>query len=258
MDPNPDLTRILQILAATAATQQAPPQAHQQAPPQQQQSYQFYQQQQQQPPFLSQNNYGALQIPQIPQDPRLLHTPTPPTPATRDLTPIAQPAVPQHQPPPAESIDPRNITEWSVALKYVMKTLSRDEAIMAKIQRMKKHQHEHERIWWNGREDILKKHVERVESTKKMEELLRNLGTFNPQQSSLPTPENDLEELRIYDQKVHLRSEEMVKSMSHELSQLGVPFFCGGPVERENGNGTETLAELRRRMLELLEDLSEE
>lgn len=89
---NPDVTRLLEILAQTAS--QAP---------------QLLPNQPQYPP----------QIPT--SDPRLLHgqrlqyqpgsIPTPPT-------------------------DPKNITDWPTALKYVMNTLGKDEAVMAQIKKV--------------------------------------------------------------------------------------------------------------------------
>lgn len=52
----------------------------------------------------------------------------------------------------------------------------------------------------------------------------------------------------------------MGRAMTMELSQLGVPFFSGGPggticVDGEYGIVEEELMELRRRMVELLGDM---
>lgn len=70
----------------------------------------------------------------------------------------------------------------------------------------------------------------------------------------LQTPESEQDELRTFDQKVHLRSTDMVAHMASEFAQMGIPFFCRGALpERPDAE----LQELRCRMVELLEDLCE-
>lgn len=71
----------------------------------------------------------------------------------------------------------------------------------------------------------------------------------------IQTPESEQEELRTFDQKVHLRSTDMVTHMASEFAQMGIPFFCRGALPGERPDAE--LQELRRRMVELLEDLCE-
>lgn len=89
---NPDVTRILSILAQTAS---------------------------QQPP----------------------HTPPPPDPRLQHLQNSPQLHA---DPAPAPPVDPKTITDWPTALKYVMNTLGKDEAVMAQIKKVRFLDAEHE------------------------------------------------------------------------------------------------------------------
>ncbi|KAL0636848.1 hypothetical protein Q9L58_004206 [Maublancomyces gigas] len=167
-----------------------------------------------------------------PPDPRLQHLPKPPQ-------NLADPAHPVSAPP----VDPKTITDWPTALRFVVNTLGKDEAVMAQIKKMKKHQHDHEKQWWAAREEIVRKHEARVESSQKVQDLLW-----------ASTPESEQDELRTFDQKVHLRSTDMVAHMASEFAQMGIPFFCRGALpDRPDAE----LQELRKRIVELLEDLCE-
>lgn len=86
-------------------------------------------------------------------------------------------------------------------------------------------------------------------------------------------PDADTRELERYDRKVHVACGEMIAATERELKGLGVPFFGvrgelgtrgggakgrgeGGVKEKDEGGiGEEELQGLRKRMLELLEDL---
>jgi hypothetical protein len=68
------------------------------------------------------------------------------------------------------------------------------------------------------------------------------------------TPESEAEELATFDRKVYLRSEEMHNHMKSQMGQMGVPFFCR-PAEAPE---LPEVGELRRRMVELLEDMCED
>ena len=93
-------------------------------------------------------------------------------------------------------------------------------------------------------------------------------------------PEADLRELERYDRKVYIACGEMIAATERELRGLGVPFFSvkewfirrdrganretvsgdgvGGAQDRDGKIGEEELMALRRRMVELLEDLCKE
>lgn len=86
---NADVTRLLSILAQTAA--EAPP-----PPPPPQQRPQF-------PPTV---------------DPRLSYGYQP-------------------DPPPLPAVDPKGITDWPTALKYVMNTLYKDGAVITQVKRVR-------------------------------------------------------------------------------------------------------------------------
>ncbi|KAI9837158.1 MAG: hypothetical protein M1837_003119 [Sclerophora amabilis] len=171
--------------------------------------------------------------------------------------------------------DPATITDWSSGLRCVMRTVSRSEEIMARIRKMISVQHEHERQWWEGRQELIEKQKARVEGRKKLDEVLRSVGGKVPEPSSVATSEEDARELILYDAKVYKASVEMVQAMNVKLNGLGVPFFgtksqlirkrktalevesCGdvalaGTVDEEE------LVNLQRKMVELLEDMCKE
>ena len=80
-----------------------------------------------------------------------------------------------HIPSPArDSVtpDPSSITTWPAALRSVMKTVSQNEAVQAKIRQLISTQHEHERTWWQGRENLLAKQKSRAERKMKLDEVL--------------------------------------------------------------------------------------
>jgi len=65
------------------------------------------------------------------------------------------------------------------------------------------------------------------------------------------TAESEAEELAVFDRKVYTRSEQMVAHMTREFGSMGIPFFC-----HPNSASPEML-DRKRRMVELLQDLSE-
>lgn len=96
---NPDVTRILNILAQTAAQQ--PPQYPLQHP---------------------------IHLP--PPDPRLQHPSN-----LHHYRPESAAVAPTPAPPPP--IDPKTIADWPTALKHVMNTLGKDEAVMAQVKKVR-------------------------------------------------------------------------------------------------------------------------
>ncbi len=78
----------------------------------------------------------------------------------------------RHEPPTQSTTDPTTITDWPAALRHVMKTVARSDAIMGRVKRMINVQHEHERQWWDGRQALLRKQEGRVEGRKKLDDVL--------------------------------------------------------------------------------------
>lgn len=144
-----------------------------------------------------------------------------------------------------------------------MNTLSKNPETSSKIKRLIKNQHDNERQWWTGREALITKHKDRVQSKKKADDLLRSLGA-----ASSPRPEDqsstaaeERAELERYDKKVYTALGQMVAAMDRELTMLRIPFFAikhhlVQKTEESAGVLSKTdLAELQKKMLQLLEDL---
>lgn len=71
-------------------------------------------------------------------------------------------------PPP----DPYTITTWPAALQCVMKSVSQNEAHQARIRKLIRTQHDHEKQWWAGREALLTKQKARAQKKKTMDAVL--------------------------------------------------------------------------------------
>jgi len=216
MAVNEDLTRILQILSASTQATQAVPRPL--------------------PPVRSDEDDDSYSPPPaITPDPRQTYPP-PSVHVSREA-----------------AVDPSKIEEWNAALRYIMKEVCKNEAIMAGIKKMINSQHEHEKAWFRAREEIVNKHKVRKESGKKVEDVLRKLGTLPLAQQAIvqPTPESEAEELALFDRKVYTRSEQMVAHMTREFGSMGIPFFC------HPSSASPEMLDRKRRMVELLQDLSE-
>jgi len=141
---------------------------------------------------------------------------------------------------------------------------------------MIKVQNEHEKQWWDGRVALVKKQEARIEGQKKLDEMLKAVGSTASSGSSRTSPDELAEELKTFDMKVYRAQTQMVKEMSVKLKGLGVPFF-GTRTElvrtkaREDAPGYDEasnqskemideadLVELQRKMLVILEDLCRE
>lgn len=103
MNVNDDVTRLLSILAQTNTTHLPPP-----APPA--------------PPPAPPAPHPRPQFPPPAVDPRL-----------HGSSPFQQPPAPI----PVTPADPKNITDWPAALKYVMNTIYRNEEIMAQVKKVR-------------------------------------------------------------------------------------------------------------------------
>ena len=80
-----------------------------------------------------------------------------------------RPITPPAKPP---ATDPTTITTYPAALRYITKTIVRNEQIMARIRKLIDVQHQHEQQWWEGREALLKKQSGREEARRKVGEVL--------------------------------------------------------------------------------------
>jgi len=188
------------------------------------------------------------------------HTPDPPRPITGSN-------------PGQKIIDPATIIDWSSGLRCVMKTVARHDSVLDEIQKMIKVQNEHEKQWWDGRVALVKKQEARIEGQKKLDEMLKAVGSTASSGSSRTRPDELAEELKTFDMKVYRAQTQMAKEMSARLKGLGVPFF-GTRAELIKTKGSEDasghgeasnqskdmidesdLVELQRKMLVILEDL---
>ncbi|KAI1913111.1 hypothetical protein LOZ65_005868 [Ophidiomyces ophidiicola] len=176
--------------------------------------------------------------------------------------------------------DPRTITAWPTALKYVMKAVSHNETLQSRIRRLIRSQHDHEKKWWEAREALISKQTSRADKKKKLDEVLRSVGGAITTGPEINTPEDDAAEIKTYDAKVYKAMSDMSRALDVELRDLGVPFFAirndiidqnsapddsGVPENPSSAgadkNGSIYLSELqvlRQRMLDLLEDLCKE
>ncbi|KAB2575963.1 hypothetical protein DBV05_g5408 [Lasiodiplodia theobromae] len=172
---------------------------------------------------------GRSQKPGLQQQPNVSTTPPSSTP-----TPTPQASGPA-------PIDPATIIEWAPGLRCISKISARNPNLKPIVQKMIADQHEHELIWWGGRQALMTQ---------------RATG----------------EQLKAYDRKVHKAQTEMFNAMSGQLKGLGVPFFgvkpeliakgdeaaaaVSGPASGSKTRVTEAeLQKLQRRMIEYLEDM---
>ncbi|EPS43234.1 hypothetical protein H072_2736 [Dactylellina haptotyla CBS 200.50] len=136
--------------------------------------------------------------------------------------------------------DPRTITQWPAAVKYITTVL------------MKLHQRDHEKQWWHSREAILKRHSNSSSNQLAMDSVLQSFGIAS--KSSELTEEEKAQELSNYDTKVHRASEQMYKSMAEDFKKLDIPFFV---ISEEEYPGTkEEFTAVRKKVIELLDDLT--
>ncbi|MCJ1450179.1 hypothetical protein MMC28_000508 [Mycoblastus sanguinarius] len=186
-------------------------------------------------------------------------TPHPQPASSTPLHPtIIQPPQPKKYIPPQPP--PETITTYPPALRHVTAKVASDPNFTPRIRKLIQSQHQHERQWWEARQDLLRKLDGRDESRKKLDSVLASVGgNITPSSSSTLSPE---QEMAIYDTKVHRVCTEMVKAAEKELERLEVPFFCTmkGLIgekgkKRKGAIGEEELVDLKGRMLGFLEDL---
>ncbi|KAL8686122.1 MAG: hypothetical protein Q9218_007330 [Villophora microphyllina] len=167
------------------------------------------------------------------------------------------------------------ITTYPPALRLTTSLLSSSPTTTDRIKHLIGTAHTHERQWWVGRQDLVKRLAGREEARAKLSSVLASVsGTVGASDGKQVKPGNDEEarkELRLYDRKVHKAYTEMVTATQRELKSLGIPFFCirddlvvrgdvqEGSGEMEKGKVTEKeLGKLQAKVVELLEDLVQE
>ncbi|KAK9456621.1 hypothetical protein V1511DRAFT_509305 [Dipodascopsis uninucleata] len=154
--------------------------------------------------------------------------------------------------------DPERIATYSAAVKYITTVLSRDEHAMSRIRKMKSHQDSHEKQWFEGREAIVGKYKRRREGRVKLQGVLSILGgDTSVTTSEINDTEAEKKELEEYDRKVYGACMTMVDSMSKELAELKVPFFCR-EVASSQVEDTKGLLANKRKILQFLEDITAE
>jgi len=75
-------------------------------------------------------------------------------------------------PLPKPTVDPRTITTYPAALRYITKFIAQNEAIIGRIRKLVASQHQHERQWWDGRVQLVKQQAEREEGRKRVDDVL--------------------------------------------------------------------------------------
>ncbi|KAK6346343.1 hypothetical protein TWF730_010669 [Orbilia blumenaviensis] len=249
MDPH--LARVLQALQETTAASTPPPASQLNLPVQLQA---VLAQQQSQPQSQS-------------YDPRRIYQPDIPIPSQqqqqKQQTPSAQsffqpaapppaPAAAPAAPPASERVDPRMITKWPAALKYITTVITTNPATMERLKKMKLHQRDHERQWWRSREALLERHSKNADNRMAMDSLLKSFGVSA---TSLElTEEEKLQELQTYDEKVYRASVQMYSSMAQDFKSLGIPFFV--ITEEEFPGDRSTFVETRQKVIDLIDDLT--
>lgn len=173
-DPNPSLSSILATLSAYAPPPQQPP------PPA---SYQTLQ-----PPAhpapIHPPHQALVQIPPHPasayEPPPATTTYDPPPPTTYDPAPPP----PTHHPysPPSPTPQPpllptTSITTWPPALRHTL-SLAQNQDTMHRIRHLIQEQHNHERTWWRGREELVRKQRGRGEARARLDGVLYVLLFF--------------------------------------------------------------------------------
>ncbi|KAK9463009.1 uncharacterized protein V1516DRAFT_684385 [Lipomyces oligophaga] len=151
-------------------------------------------------------------------------------------------------------IDPKSITTLPSALAFLETYLGSNPMIKDRIARMIEHQEVHEVRWYQGREAIVDKYTKRKESRKIVATMLNLLGGNATETGATDSADKqeEITELRDYDDKVYKATCDMVESMSSELRDLQIPFFCSVGLLKE---GSTELLEARRAVLKRLQDL---
>ncbi|KAJ5641001.1 hypothetical protein N7528_000626 [Penicillium herquei] len=176
------------------------------------------------------------------------------------------------KPASTPTVDPSTITTWPAALQYVMRYVGQNEETQLRIRGLIRSQHSHEKQWWNGRQALLQRQQARGDKKKELDEVLRSIGA-PVDSANISTAQEDKAELMNYDAKIYTASVKMANALMAELSGLQIPFFVlrkdmiqSSSSKSESEDTVEggaklsnsELADLQRRMLEILQDLCKE
>ena len=102
------------------------------------------------------------------EDPGTSYTPEqyqapypPPASSTHQFLPVSRAAQPEPRVKPEpnsnlkSNVDPKTITSWPPALRYITKKVTQKEEFAAQIRKLIKSQHDHEKQWAKGREELI-------------------------------------------------------------------------------------------------------
>ncbi|KAI5794299.1 hypothetical protein DFH27DRAFT_128040 [Peziza echinospora] len=139
------------------------------------------------------------------------HPPQPQAPAQAHSYTQFQPQQQQQQQQQTSKLDPRTITTYPSALRYITTTLlPQNPNLLPRLRRLRINQHNNERQWHRSRQELVQKHKRRKLNTKNVEDILFNLtnaigggakGGSNNNNNTPPTTttgaeEREMEELR--------------------------------------------------------------
>jgi len=130
-------------------------------------------------------------------------------------------------------VNPRTITTWPAAIRHVTFLATQNAHLAASIRKLIANQHDNERQWHASRVALLEKQKARVAGKRELDDVLRSVGALARMSSSdlgsnggVPGEgPTDIQELQLYDRKVHRAAVQMGKAMTADLETLGVPFF---------------------------------
>jgi len=184
-------------------------------------------------------------------DPTMIHNQAPsqhfmPQPQRTSAAQQLKPSRPQ--------VNPRTITTWPAAIRHVTFLVTQNEYLAASIRKLIANQHENERQWHASRVALIEKQKARVAGKRELDDVLRSVGAVARATSSgggsndgmAGDDKTDMQELQLYDRKVHRAAMQMSKAMTADLETLDVPFFGIEPglVFNDDGedDGPETIS----------------
>ncbi|KAA8917228.1 hypothetical protein TRICI_000621 [Trichomonascus ciferrii] len=157
---------------------------------------------------------------------------------------------PQQQPASSGKPDPTRITDYSSALKYIVKYVTSNDYIMDEIRVLVQTQNRKEEEWAKGRQEVIRKQQVRSEGQAELADVLKLVGASQPSTQSSKASEND-RELASYDRKIYQSALNLQQSQLQTLAELKIPLFCINSQIPKPQN----LDNDRRKVLELLKDL---
>jgi len=180
---------------------------------------------------LTQNHWQGPPVDDHPHlmqqyDPSMIHNQA----SSQHFIPQPQRTTTTSQPKPSTpQVNPRTITTWPAAIRHVTFLATQAEHLAASIRKLIANQHENERQWHGSRLALLEKQKARVAGKRELENVLRSVGAVARVAGTgggmAGDDKTDIQELQLYDRKVHRAAVQMSKAMTADLETLGVPFF---------------------------------